>query len=114
MVIAVSEEADTYLPEMEWVCEKLRELGVSIEVCSPQELQVSEDTVWFKNKKVDLIYRFWELFDYENVSIMQDLTRVVEKCGVVVTPPMKHVQEEKTIPCTLPPSSPTAFLGRDT
>ena len=95
MVIAVSEEADTYLPEMEWVCEKLRELGVSIEVCSPQELQVSEDTVWFKNKKVDLIYRFWELFDYENVSIMQDLTRVVEKCGVVVTPPMKHVQEEK-------------------
>ena len=58
MVIAVSEEADTYLPEMEWVCEKLRELGVSIEICSPQELQVSEETVLFKDKKVDLIYRF--------------------------------------------------------
>ena len=56
---------------------------------------VSEETVLFKDKKVDLIYRFWELFDYENVSIMPDLTKVVEKCGVVVTPPMKHVQEEK-------------------
>lgn len=95
MVIAVSEEAETYLPEMEWICEQLKKSGLSIEVCSPQDLQVSEDTVLFQDKKVDLIYRFWELFDYENVSIMPKLARVVEQKGVVVTPPMKHVQEEK-------------------
>ena len=95
MVIAVSEEAETYLPEMEWICEKLKKSGFSIEVCFPQELQVLEDSVLFRNKKVDLIYRFWELFDYENVSIMPKLARVVEQHGVVVTPPMKHVQEEK-------------------
>ena len=95
MVIAVSEEADTYLPEMEWICEQLKKSGLSIEVCSPQDLQVLDDSVLFRNKKVDLIYRFWELFDYENVSIMPKLARVVEQKGVVVTPPMKHVQEEK-------------------
>ena len=95
MVIAVSEEAETYLPEMEWICEQLKKSGLSIEVCSPQDLQVLEDAVLFRNKKVDLIYRFWELFDYENVSIMPKLARVVEQKGVVVTPPMKHVQEEK-------------------
>jgi hypothetical protein len=95
MVIAVSEEAETYLPEMEWICEQLKKSGLSIEVCSPQDLQVLDDTVLFRNKKVDLIYRFWELFDYENVSIMPKLARVVEQKGVVVTPPMKHVQEEK-------------------
>ncbi len=95
MVIAVSEEAETYLPEMEWICEQLKKSGFAIEVCSPQELQVLDDAVLLKDKKVDLIYRFWELFDYEKVSIMPDLIRVVEKGGVVVTPPMKHVQEEK-------------------
>ena len=95
MVIAVSEEAETYLPEMEWICEQLKKFGLSIEVCSPQDLQVLDDSVLFRNKKVDLIYRFWELFDYENVSIMPKLARVVEQKGVVVTPPMKHVQEEK-------------------
>ena len=26
MVIAVSEEAETYLPEMEWICEQLKEM----------------------------------------------------------------------------------------
>ena len=95
MVIAVSEEAKTYLPEMEWICHKLKELGLSIEVCLPHELQVLENAVFLKDKKVDLIYRFWELFDYEKVSIMPELARLVEKGGVVVTPPMKHVQEEK-------------------
>ena len=95
MVIAVSEEAETYLPEMELICDELKKLGFSIEVCSPQELQVLDNAVLFKDKKVDLIYRFWELFDFENVLIMPELVRVVEKGGVVVTPPMKHVQEEK-------------------
>ncbi|MEC7800386.1 MAG: hypothetical protein VX609_03770 [Verrucomicrobiota bacterium] len=95
MVIAVSEEAETYLPEMEWICVQLKKCGFSIEVCSPQELQVLENSVLFKDERVDLIYRFWELFDYDNVSIMPKLASVVEKGGVVVTPPMKHVQEEK-------------------
>ena len=95
IVIAVSEEAETYLPEMEWLSEQLQKSGFSIEVCLPQELQILDDAVFYKDKKVDLIYRFWELFDYENVSIMPELAEVVEKNGVVVTPPMKHVQEEK-------------------
>ena len=69
MVMAVSEEAGTYLPEMEWICEKLKQSGFSIAVCSPNELEILEDSVHYEGKKVDLIYRFWELFDHQEVSI---------------------------------------------
>ena len=95
MVMAVSEEAGTYLPEMEWICEKLKQSGFSIAVCSPNELEILEDSVHYEGKKVDLIYRFWELFDHQEVSIMPALATLVEKGSVVVTPPMKHSQEEK-------------------
>ena len=36
-----------------------------------------------------------ELFDFNNVSVMPELAKAVESKKVVVTPPMKHVQEEK-------------------
>ena len=51
IVIAVSEEAETYLPEMEWLSEQLQKSGFSIEVCSPQELQILDDAVFIKIKK---------------------------------------------------------------
>ena len=72
------------------------------------------ESVLFKDKRVDLIYRFWELFDYENVSIMPNLARVVEKGGVVVTPPDEACAGGKTITCSLSSSSLAAFLERDT
>ena len=95
MVIAVSEEAETYRPEMEWICEKLKEKGFSISVCSPQDLELVSDEVFYEGKKISLVYRFWELFDFNNVSVMPELAKAVESKKVVVTPPMKHVQEEK-------------------
>ena len=95
MVIAVSEEANTYLPEMEWICHELGKLGLSIQACSPDDLSMKNGFVFFHHKKISLIYRFWELFDYKNVKIMPALARLVEEGGVVVTPPMKHNQEEK-------------------
>lgn len=95
MVISVSEEAETYLPEMEWICQQLVALGFSIQTCNPNDLEIMGDSVLYRGEKVNLIYRFWELFDYENVKIMPSLARLVEEGSVTVTPPMKPVQEEK-------------------
>ena len=93
--IAVSNEADTYLPEMEWLAQNLRSLGYWIEVCAPSDLQIRDSGVFLENEKIDLLYRFWELFDYEQVPEMKELARLVEEEKLVVTPPMRPFQEEK-------------------
>ena len=95
MLIVVSEESETYRPEMEWLASELSERGFSIGIADPGELEIQADGVFRNGQKIDLIYRFWELFDWENVPIMKDLARLVEDEKLVVTPPMKHFQEEK-------------------
>ena len=81
-------------------------------MCSPQELQILDDAVFYKDKKVDLIYRFWELFDYENVLIMPELAEVVEKNGVVVTP-HEACSGGKIISGSFSSSPLRVFLERD-
>ena len=95
MVIAVSEESQTYRPEMEWLVSELGGRGFSIGVAEPEELEIADDGVRKDGTKVDLVYRFWELFDFDEVPVMKDLVRLVEEEKLVVTPPMKHFQEEK-------------------
>lgn len=95
MIIVVSEESETYRPEMEWLASELSERGFSIGVADPGELEIQVDGVFRNGAKVDLVYRFWELFDWENIPVMKDLARLVEEEKLVVTPPMKHFQEEK-------------------
>ena len=95
MAIVVSEEAATYRPEMEWLAEELSKLSYSIIVCSPEELKVSNQELLCRGKRIHLVYRFWELFDFENVPVMKELTELVESEKLVVTPPMVHTHEEK-------------------
>jgi hypothetical protein len=95
MLIVVSEESETYRPEMEWLAFELTKLGFSIGVAEPAELEISDKGVHKDGKKVDLVYRFWELFDMENIPVTKKLARLVEEEKLVVTPPMKHFQEEK-------------------
>lgn len=95
MIIAVSDEAETYLPEMQWLSRELQAKGLSIDTCNPNELIIKDNALWCKGKQVQLVYRFWELFDHENIKCMRDMAGLVEKEKLVVTPPMKPVQEEK-------------------
>ena len=46
-------------------------------------------------KKVDMIYRFFELFDLANVKGADGLFNGIEAGKVMLTPPMKAYQEEK-------------------
>ena len=95
MAIVVSEEAETYRPEMEWLAEELGKLSYSIIVCSPEELKVSNQELFCRGNRIHLVYRFWELFDFANVPVMKELTELVESEKLVVTPPMIHTHEEK-------------------
>lgn len=95
MAIVVSEESATYRPEMEWLAEELRQRSFSIQVCSPEDLAVQGEELLLGNDRIQLVYRFWELFDYENIPLMRELIPLVESGQLVVTPPMKHTQEEK-------------------
>ena len=99
IAIVVSDEAGTYRPEMEWLAGQLRDLGRSVWVYHPDELIPIGDVVCVPNagepQRVDVIYRFWELFDIANISIADFLLQARREDQLTVTPPMRPFQEEK-------------------
>jgi hypothetical protein len=92
--ILVSEESDTYRPEMEWLAEELRRDGLKIDVAAPDEISFSNDCAYLKDKKIDIVYRFWELFDTQ-IANMSEFPNCVESGNLVVTPGMRPFLEEK-------------------
>lgn len=99
VALVVSDEAETYRPEMEWLAGRLQRKGKRVFVFHPDEIMVLGDTVCASldgnPEKVDVLYRFWELFDLPNFPWAEDLLRAVEAGSLTVTPPMKHYHEEK-------------------
>ena len=85
--IIVSEEAATYRPEMEWLSSRLAQWKGSndwqVTDASPRE--------FFPRN----IYRFFELFDLDQVPCSEALFREAIEGKVTVTPPPKAQLEEK-------------------
>ena len=105
IVILVSDEAETYRPEMEWIAKELRNRGRRVHVFHPDAVMPLGDSICVgidgDPQAVDVVYRFWELFDLSNVSIAEYL---LGQCGsggtkgdqlMPVVPPMRAFQEEK-------------------
>jgi len=89
--IVVSEEADTYRPEMEWLAGRLTRW--SLERGGNLLWKVADTSSrdeWSGN-----IYRFFEMFDLPNVSCTERLFRDACEGRVSVTPPPKAQLEEK-------------------
>jgi hypothetical protein len=99
IAILVSDEAATYRPEMEWIAEELRLLGRSVYVYHTDDVMPLGDTICVpmdgEPQQVDVIYRFWELFDLANVSIAEHLLQARHESQLSLTPPMRPFQEEK-------------------
>lgn len=97
IAILVSDEAATYRPEMEWIAEQLRVLGRRVHVFHPDEVVPQGESMCVRSdsQPVDVIYRFWELFDLDNVSIAEHLLKAEPEAQVSLTPPMRPFQEEK-------------------
>lgn len=99
IAILVSDEAATYRPEMEWLASQLRQRGRRVYVYHPDEVMPLGDSICVgfdgDPQQVDVVYRFWELFDLANVSIAEFLLKARLEAQLSLTPPMRHFQEEK-------------------
>lgn len=98
--IVVSDEATTYRPEMEWLADKLQKMGKRVYCLHPGDLFPVGDTLCADidgdPEELDVIYRFWELFDLENIPVADDILEMLKgDSPLAVTPPMRHFQEEK-------------------
>ncbi len=95
----VSDEADTYRPEFEWLCAQLKEQGKRCYTLHPDEVLEGEGGLFCdvegERLRIDVLYRFFELFDLDNVSCTHAVMAAAEAGNVVVTPPMRPFQEEK-------------------
>lgn len=83
--IIVSEEAATYRPEMNWLCEQL---GSRFTV---------HDSRFNDFADGDAVYRFFELFDLPNVANSKRIFELAAEKRICLTPPPKPVFEEKML-----------------
>lgn len=88
--ILISRESADYQPEMEWLADRLRSLhgAPPRHVMNPWNLTPPELTG-------TALYRFFELFDLDNVELSSEILRGAEAGELTVTPPLKAFMEEK-------------------
>lgn len=99
--IVVSEESADYLPEMLYLGAELRETGLRAYVVRPRDVRFSEEGLYIDTgsgeARVDVVYRFFELFDLLNIPKSELLSYAARKRLVAVTPPYKPFLEEKML-----------------
>ena len=84
--IVVSEESATYRPEMEWMAEQLGSSKFKVQSSKFHEFVVG-----------DAVYRFFELFDLQNVENSKLIFELARTKEIHLTPPPKPVFEEKML-----------------
>ncbi|MGI6542408.1 MAG: hypothetical protein ACOX44_05060 [Limnochordia bacterium] len=107
VAIVVSDESEDYRGEMVWLAEALRNGGLSAHTCHPKDLIFRDDALYLPVqeegvtdpvlRKVDIIYRFFELFDLKNIPQIDLILYAVRKEMVAITPPLKSQLEEKML-----------------
>ena len=99
IALVVSEEAATYRPEMRWLAEELQRKGRRVFCIEPDEIFPLSSSLCFdlegNPEKIEIIYRFFELFDLENIPTAKYIFEAWEAGEVIITPPMRPFQEEK-------------------
>ena len=83
--LMVSEESETYRPEMEWLAHKL---GPRFNV---------RDTDYTEFREGDSVYRFFELFDLPNIRASEELFEKARNKSIQITAPPKSHLEEKML-----------------
>lgn len=99
IALAVSDEADTYRPEMQWLAQQLQIQGKRVFCVRPDDIFPLGPSVCIdvdgNPEKIDVIYRFFELFDLANVKTAPFILDAWAAGEVLIGPPMRHFQEEK-------------------
>jgi hypothetical protein len=84
--IVVSEESATYRPEMQWLAGQID--GARIKV---------RDSSFSDFAPGDAVYRFFELFDLDNVPSAKSILSLAREKQIRLTPPPKPIFEEKML-----------------
>ena len=99
--VVISDESAAYRPEMEWLGEALNGAGLEAYVVRPEDVAFSEDGLFVEGRggrrRIDVVYRFFELFDLKNIPKMDLILYAIRKGLVVATPPLKAALEEKML-----------------
>ncbi len=86
--IVISEESATYRPEMQWLAEQFASAGKKIDVQNSQ-------FDGFQNG--DAVYRFFELFDINNLENADQIFQKAVENEILLTPTPKTFLEEKLV-----------------
>lgn len=84
--VLVSEESQTYRPEMEWLLSQYPEGRFHLK--TQDNAAVSSG---------DAVYRFFELFDSKNIPVFSSLVEKAKDKQITITPPLKSQLEEKML-----------------
>ena len=99
IALVVSDEAATYRPEMEWRALQLQLLGKRVYCLRPDRIFPLGSALFFdvegNPEKIDIVYRFFELFDLANIHTAPFFLEAWKAGEVAIAPPMRHFQEEK-------------------
>jgi hypothetical protein len=99
VAIVVSDEAQDYLSEMEWLANIFHKKDLPVYAVHPKEIQFREEGLFIPHQgewlRVDVLYRFFELFDLKNIPKSELMMYAAKKGQVVTTPPYKACLEEK-------------------
>ncbi len=99
VALVVSDEAATYRPEMQWLAQQLQLRGRRVFCLRPEDLFPLGGALCFdadgNPEKIDVVYRFFELFDLPHIAAAKFIFEAWEAGEVAVAPPVRHFQEEK-------------------
>jgi hypothetical protein len=99
IALVVSDEAATYRPEMEWLALQMQVAGHRVFCMRPEDLFPLGGSLFFdvegNPEKIDIIYRFFELFDLPSIKTAQYIFEAWASGDVAVAPAMRPFQEEK-------------------
>lgn len=98
LAVVVSEESAAYRPEMAHLVRRLAELGLDAHLLAPEQVGFDEHGLYLPGagrRRIDVLYRFFELFDLGSVPHAEPMLYAVRKGLVAMTPPPKPFLEEK-------------------
>lgn len=101
IAIVVSQESKDYKPEMGWMAKVIRDAGFRAYCIRPEDVIFTEGGLFLNDRenrhRIDILYRFFELFDLKNVLKAELIMYSAKKREVAVTPPFKPFLEEKLL-----------------
>src|SRR5690606_2147560 len=99
IALVVSDEAATYRPEMQWLADQLQRQGHRVFCLEPDDIFPLGSALCFdidgNPEKIDVIYRFFELFDLSNIATANYIFEAWAADEVAIAPPLRPFQEEK-------------------